>query len=97
MRIQDSFQASARNVDMSDAPKLTLDEVRQIKSEVSRIILPDAVFETMDKVQEAMASDRRRDWQWEAPDIVGELNSGVPIKPPTPQPQYSEQNETIAA
>lgn len=56
MRIQDSFQASARNVDMSDAPKLTLDEVRQIKSEVSRIILPDAVFETMDKVQERFAS-----------------------------------------
>jgi hypothetical protein len=42
--------------------------------------------ETMEKVQEAMASDRRRDWQWEAPDIVGELNSAVPIKPPTPQP-----------
>jgi len=28
---------------------------------------------------------------------VGELNSGVPIKPPTPQPQDSEQNEAIAA
>jgi len=53
--------------------------------------------ETMEKVQEAMAIDRRRDWQWEAPDTVGELKSGVPIQPPTPQPQYSEQNETIAA
>jgi hypothetical protein len=53
--------------------------------------------ETMEKVQEAMASDRRRDWQWEAPDIVGELNSTVPIKPPTPQPPPIEQNETIAA
>ena len=40
--------------------------------------------ETMEKVQEAMAMSRRRDWQWEAPDIVAELNSGVPIKPPTP-------------
>lgn len=53
--------------------------------------------ETMEKVQQAMASDRRRDWQWAAADIVAELNSGVPIKPPTPQPQSSEQNETIAA
>jgi hypothetical protein len=53
--------------------------------------------ETMEKVQQAMASDRRRDWQWEAADIVAEFNSGVPIKPPTPQPQSSERNETIAA
>ena len=53
--------------------------------------------ETMEKVQKAMASDRRRDWQWEAPDIVGELNSAVPIRPPTPQHQSAEQNETIAA
>jgi hypothetical protein len=53
--------------------------------------------ETMEKVQEAMASDRRRDWRWEAPDIVVELNSGVPIRPPTPQPQCSVHNETSAA
>jgi len=53
--------------------------------------------ETMERVQEAMAGDRRRDWQWEAPDIVAELNSGVPIKPPVSQPQSSEQERTIAA
>jgi hypothetical protein len=53
--------------------------------------------ETMEKVQEAMARDRRRDWQWEAPDIVAELNSGVPIKPPTPQLQPSGGSEAIAA
>src|SRR5206468_4274401 len=38
--------------------------------------------ETMERVQGAMA----RDWQWEAPDIEAELNSGVPIKPPAAQP-----------
>ena len=32
--------------------------------------------ETMERTQVAMARDRRRDWQWEAPDIVAELNSG---------------------
>src|SRR4051812_5116340 len=53
--------------------------------------------ETMERTQEAMASDRRRDWRWEAPDIVADLNSGVPIKPPAAQPESSEQNETIAA
>jgi hypothetical protein len=53
--------------------------------------------ETMERVQEAMAMDRRRDWRWEAPDIEAELNSGVPIKPPASQPDASEQEETIAA
>jgi hypothetical protein len=53
--------------------------------------------EMMEGTHAAMAEDRRRDWQWEAPDIVAELNSGVPIKPPTPQPQSSEQEGTIAA
>ena len=53
--------------------------------------------ETMERTQVAMARDRRRDWQWEAPDIVAELNSGVPIKPPTTQTESSKQHETIAA
>jgi hypothetical protein len=53
--------------------------------------------ETMERAQAAMATDRRRDWQWEAPDMVAELNSGVAIKPPAPQPESSEQNESIAA
>jgi hypothetical protein len=53
--------------------------------------------ETMERTQEAMAKDRRRDWQWEAPDLVAELNSGVPIKPPASQPESSGQERTIAA
>jgi hypothetical protein len=53
--------------------------------------------ETMERTQAAMAENRRRDWQWDAPDIVTELNSGQPIKPPTPQPQSSGQERTIAA
>jgi len=53
--------------------------------------------ETLERSQLAMARDRRRNWQWEAPDIVAELNSPVPIKPPASQPESSEQNETIAA
>ena len=53
--------------------------------------------ETMERTQAAMAEDRRRDWQWEAPDIEAELNSGLPIKPPSSQPDCSEQAEAIAA
>jgi hypothetical protein len=53
--------------------------------------------ETLERVQVSMARDRHRDWQWEAPDMMAELNSGVPIKPPTPQPKSSVQNATIAA
>jgi hypothetical protein len=53
--------------------------------------------ETMERVQMTMATDRRRDWRWKAPDIEAELNSAQPIKPPTPHPQGSEPNKTIAA
>jgi hypothetical protein len=53
--------------------------------------------ETMERVHTAMATDRRRDWQWEPPDMVSELNSGVPIKPPASQPQSLEQEGAIAA
>ena len=53
--------------------------------------------ETMERAQAAMAQDRRRDWQWKAPDIEAELNSGRTIKPPSPQPEASEQAEAIAA
>ena len=53
--------------------------------------------ETMGRTREAMGRDRRRDWQWKAPDIEAELNSGLAIKPPSPQVLASEQAETIAA
>ena len=43
--------------------------------------------ETMERAHAAMATDRRRDWRWEAPDMVAELNSGVVIKPPASQPE----------
>jgi hypothetical protein len=53
--------------------------------------------ETMERAQESMATDRRRDWQWKAPDIEAELNSGMTIKPPSSQPESAEQAEAIAA
>ena len=43
------------------------------------------------------ATGQRQHWQFEAPDIVAELNSGVEFKPPTLPLQPSEGNEAIAA
>jgi hypothetical protein len=53
--------------------------------------------ELMAATHAAMGADRRRDWMWRAPDMVAELNSGVVIKPPEPQAEFSEQAEAIAA
>jgi hypothetical protein len=53
--------------------------------------------EVMAATHTAMGADRRRNWKWSAPDMVAELNSGVPIKPPVPQPESSEQTGAIAA
>jgi MoxR-like ATPase len=55
MRIQDEYQASARNIDMSDAPSLKLGDIQQIRAEVRAVELPDAVIETMDQAQERWA------------------------------------------
>ena len=60
-------------------------------------VLPGRWEETMERGRAAMAKDRRRDCQWKAPDIEAELNSGLPIKPPSPQPDCVEQAEAIAA
>jgi len=53
--------------------------------------------ETMERTRASMARDRRRDWQWKAAVIEAELNSGMAIKPPSPQVGASEQAEAIAA
>jgi hypothetical protein len=53
--------------------------------------------ETMERTRASMATDRRRHWQWEAPDMEMELNSGMTIKPPSSQPVASEQAESSAA
>jgi hypothetical protein len=59
--------------------------------------LTDRWEETMGRARASMATDRRRDWRWKAPDIEAELNSGMKIKPPSPQVGTSEQAESIAA
>jgi hypothetical protein len=53
--------------------------------------------EVMEIAHEAMASDRHRDWRWEAPDMVAELNSDAVITLPASQLESRDQAEAIAA
>jgi MoxR-like ATPase len=47
MRIQDEFQSGGGAIDLSGAPKLTLDEVAEIRAEVMGIHMPDPVKEIL--------------------------------------------------
>lgn len=47
MRIQDEYQAAASTVDMTDAPKISLDEIVQARQEAMAVMLPDALIESM--------------------------------------------------
>jgi hypothetical protein len=70
---------------------------RTLRHQLRAAVLTGRWQETVERTQAAMATDRRRDWQWKAPDIEAELNSGMTIKPPSPQLESSEQAEAIAA
>jgi hypothetical protein len=41
---------------------------------------------TFAKITDSMATDRRRNWRWQSPDMSAQLKAGVTITPPTPQP-----------
>jgi hypothetical protein len=53
--------------------------------------------ETLAQSRQALNGDRRRDWQWQSPDMPGELNSQTPISPPTPQGPSGQPAERAAA
>jgi hypothetical protein len=58
--------------------------------------LTDRWEELLEHVRERMASDRRLAWDWRSPDMPAQLNAGMDIKPPSPQP-YEEQQLKAAA
>jgi hypothetical protein len=53
--------------------------------------------ETLEQSRQTLAGDRRRDWQWQSPDMPSELNSHTPITPPTPQGQSGQAAGRTAA
>jgi hypothetical protein len=50
-------------------------------------VLSDRWEETLDRAQQVLAGDRRRDWHWQPPDMRADLNAGLPIEPPSAQLQ----------
>ena len=53
---------------------------------VRATLLCDRWEETLTRVRQAMARDRRLDWKWEAPDTFRKSNGNTEIHPPQPQP-----------
>jgi hypothetical protein len=49
------------------------------------------------KMTESLASDRRLAWEWQSPDMPAELNAGIPITPPQPQPPSPQACYAAAA
>lgn len=56
MSIQDEFQAGGGKLDLTNAPKLTLAEIAQIRTEVRGIWLPDQVKQTLATAEERWES-----------------------------------------
>jgi hypothetical protein len=53
--------------------------------------------ETFAQITESMARDRRLDWEWRSPDMAAQLEAGILIQPPTPQPPSAEMCYDAAA
>lgn len=52
MQIQDEHQAGGSSLDLTNAPMLHLDHITTMRHEVSRIVVPDQVMQTMTEAQE---------------------------------------------
>jgi hypothetical protein len=53
--------------------------------------------ETLEHSRQTLGGDRRKDWQWQSPDMPDELNAQLPIAPPTPQSPSGHGTEAAAA
>ena len=60
-------------------------------------VLSDRWEETLDRAQQVLVGDRRRDWHWQPPDMRADLNAPENIAPPKPQAQAQNQPEKQAA
>ena len=62
---------------------------------IRALIFCDRWEETLRRVRQAMARDRRTAWPWDAPDLT-ELKEDETVSPPSPQPQEHQQHPAIA-
>ena len=64
---------------------------------VRATLLCDRWEETLTRVRQSMARDRRLDWKWNAPDTSSNLNADTDVRPPQLQPRTTQQPTTTAA
>lgn len=74
----------------------------EVKNAEAMLVLRAAALsgrweEALTHSRAVLCGDRRQDWQWQSPDMPGELKAGVPITPPKPQPQSSHAAGHAAA
>lgn len=61
------------------------------------LVLSGRWNEVFKKITHSLGEDRRLDWKWRSPDMPAELEAGITIKPPTPQPSTSQGGCDAAA
>ena len=64
---------------------------------VRATLLCDRWEETLTRVRQSMARDRRLDWKWNAPDTSSNSNADTDVRPPQLQPRTTQQPTTTAA
>jgi hypothetical protein len=62
---------------------------------IRALILCERWEDTLSRVRQTMARDRRINWRWTAPDLT-KLNADETVSPPSPQPLEEQQHQTIA-
>ena len=73
-----------------------LEENAEAVFAIRALILCERWEDTLSRVRQTMACDRRINWRWAAPDLT-KLNVGETVSPPSPQTQEKLQHQTIAA
>ncbi len=72
-----------------------LEENAEAMFAIRALLLCDRWEETLRKVRETMARDRRIDWRWRAPDLA-KLKLDEPISPPSPKTHENQHQPAIA-
>jgi hypothetical protein len=62
---------------------------------IRALILCERWENTLSRVRQTMACDRRINWRWTAPELT-KLNADETVSPPSPQPLEKQQQQTIA-
>lgn len=61
------------------------------------LVLTGRWDDTFARIWSSLRSDRRLSWRFKSPDILAQLNAGIPIKPPSPQQPATSTGYDAAA